>query len=57
MIDSYLRDRRVNVIYGGEAFTKDTNKGCVQGSIGDPIPWNLLLDPLLKSLELRGEYV
>ncbi|KAA5605915.1 hypothetical protein F3H15_35120, partial [Pseudomonas aeruginosa] len=27
-----------------------------QGSIGGPILWNLLLDPLLKSLENWGEY-
>lgn len=35
---------------------KNTNKGCVQGFIGGPTLWNLLLDPLLKSLEARGDY-
>ena len=56
VIDSYLRDRRVRVRYAGEEFAKSTSKGCVQGSIGGPILWNLLLDPLLKSLERRGDY-
>ncbi|CAK1592792.1 unnamed protein product [Parnassius mnemosyne] len=56
VMDSYLRNRKVVVRYGGEEYTKDTNKGCVQGSIGGPILWNLLLDPLLTSLECRGEY-
>lgn len=57
LIDSYLQDRRVSVRYAGEEHTKHTSKGCVQGSIGGPIMWNLLLDPLLKELEQRGDYV
>ncbi|XP_049874511.1 uncharacterized protein LOC126372706 [Pectinophora gossypiella] len=57
VLDSYLRDRQVTVRYGGEQYTKATTKGCVQGSIGGPILWNLLLDPLLKGLEERGDYV
>ncbi|XP_049883069.1 uncharacterized protein LOC126378732 [Pectinophora gossypiella] len=57
VLDSYLRDRQVAVRYGGEQHAKITSKGCVQGSIGGPILWNLLLDPLLKGLEERGDYV
>lgn len=57
LIDSYLQDRRVRVRYAGEERVKDTSKGCVQGSIGGPIMWHLLLDPLLKGLEQRGDYV
>ncbi|CAK1578889.1 unnamed protein product [Parnassius mnemosyne] len=30
--------------------------GCVQGSIGGPTFWNILLDPLLDGLEKRGVY-
>lgn len=56
VIDSYLRDRMVAVRYAGEEHLKNTSKGCVQGSIGGPILWNLLLDPLLKELENRGTY-
>ncbi|XP_026331733.1 uncharacterized protein LOC113239080 [Hyposmocoma kahamanoa] len=41
---------------GGEETSINTNKGCVQGSIAGPILWNLLLDPLLKGLENRGDY-
>ncbi|PZC70363.1 hypothetical protein B5X24_HaOG202192 [Helicoverpa armigera] len=57
VMDSYLSNRVVRVRYGGEECRKDTNKGCVQGSIGGPFLWNLLLDPLLKEQESRGEYV
>lgn len=56
LLDSYLSDRRVKVRYNGEEFEKSTNKGCVQGSIGGPILWNLLLDTLLKGLAKRGDY-
>nr|XP_037872912.1 uncharacterized protein LOC119629799 [Bombyx mori] len=56
VMDSYLSDRSVRVRYAGEEVTKSTTKGCVQGSIGGPILWNLLLDPLLKELEKRGDY-
>ncbi|XP_048000297.1 uncharacterized protein LOC125237346 [Leguminivora glycinivorella] len=54
--DSYLCNRKVIVKYAGEEYAKSTNKGCVQGSIGGPILWNLLLDPLLKSLEAKGDF-
>nr|XP_037869605.1 uncharacterized protein LOC119629076 [Bombyx mori] len=56
VFDSYPRNREIVVRYAGEECTKITTKGCVQGSIGGPILWNLLLDPLLKSLENWGEY-
>lgn len=56
LIDSYLQNRRVRVRYAGEEFEKVTSKGCVQGSIGGPIFWNILLDPLLQELEHRGDY-
>lgn len=57
VLDSYLTERAVAVRYLGAECRKDTEKGCVQGSIGGPILWNLLLDPLLKGLERRGDYV
>lgn len=56
IMDSYLRDRKVRVRYAGEESQKNTSKGCVQGSIGGPILWNLLLDPLLQQIKQRGEY-
>ncbi|CAH2218151.1 jg6923 [Pararge aegeria aegeria] len=56
VIDSYLQDRRVRVRYAGVEHSKNTTKGCVQGSIEGPILWNLILDPLLKDLEERGDY-
>ncbi|XP_049869337.1 uncharacterized protein LOC126369089 [Pectinophora gossypiella] len=56
LVNSYLSDRKVTVRYAGEETTKCTNKGCVQGSIGGPTFWNLLLDPLLNELESRGVY-
>ncbi|XP_063833265.1 uncharacterized protein LOC135082400 [Ostrinia nubilalis] len=57
LLDSYLDCRRVKVRYAGEECTRSTNKGCVQGSIGGPILWNVLLDPLLQELERRQYYV
>ena len=53
---SYLSGRAVTLRYAGEECTRATNKGCVQGSIGGPILWNLLLDPLLRQLERNGDY-
>ena len=57
LIDSYLDGRKVKVRYAGEECTRETSKGCVQGSIGGPILWNLVLDPLLQDLEQRGIFV
>ncbi|CAK1583199.1 unnamed protein product [Parnassius mnemosyne] len=56
LIDSYFEDRTVCIRYSGAEWVKKTTKGCVQGSIGGPIYWNLLLDPLLKELSDKGEY-
>ncbi|XP_026331400.1 uncharacterized protein LOC113238780 [Hyposmocoma kahamanoa] len=54
LVDSYLSGRKVRVRYAGAESVRDTTKGCVQGSIGGPTFWNLLLDPLLKGLEEKG---
>lgn len=56
VIDDYLTNRSVVVRYAGMEAQTSTTKGCVQGSIAGPILWNLLLDPLLKSLDDRGEF-
>lgn len=56
MIDSYLNERRVRVRYAGQECVMSTQKGCVQGSIGGPILWNLLLDPLLTELGRQKYY-
>lgn len=50
MVSSYLRDRKVKVNYAGAEYERSTTKGCVQGSIGGPTFWNLLLDSLLQKL-------
>ncbi|KAJ2947204.1 hypothetical protein O0L34_g16912 [Tuta absoluta] len=57
LVCSYFDKRYVEVRYAGEQHRKSTNKGCVQGSIGGPLFWNLLLDPLLNGLEEMGVYV
>lgn len=49
-VDSYLTDRKVEIHYAGASSERETNKGCVQGSIGGPTFWNLILDPLLQIL-------
>ncbi|CAK1589561.1 unnamed protein product [Parnassius mnemosyne] len=56
LIDSYLEDRTVCIRYTGAEWAKKTTKGCVQGSIGGPLFWNLLLNPLLKELNGKEEY-
>ncbi|XP_072948186.1 uncharacterized protein [Epargyreus clarus] len=50
MVSSYLKDRTVKINYAGAAYEKETTKGCVQGSIGGPTFWNIILDPLLDHL-------
>ncbi|CAF4921525.1 unnamed protein product [Pieris macdunnoughi] len=56
LVRNYLGDREVRVVYGGAVAARPTNKGCVQGSISGPTLWNLLLDPLLQTLERAGVY-
>ncbi|KAL0852476.1 hypothetical protein ABMA28_000643 [Loxostege sticticalis] len=56
VVDSYLKNRKVSVRYAGSEYSTGTSKGCVQGSIGGPTFWNILLDPLLKDLESKGEH-
>ncbi|XP_045536678.1 uncharacterized protein LOC123721595 [Papilio machaon] len=56
MIDSYFSDRSVRVRFAGAEYAKCTTKGCVQGSIGGPTFWNLLLNPLLVELDSAGTH-
>lgn len=56
LVSNYLEDRKVRVRYAGAEHTKETTKGCVQGSIAGPTFWNLLLDPLLEEVERSGTY-
>lgn len=55
-VNSYLNDRKIVVNYAGETSERGTTKGCVQGSIGGPIFWNIILDPLLKTLSSEEVY-
>lgn len=56
MIDNYFESRKVVVHYAGKTCQRETDKGCVQGSIGGPTFWNLLLDPLLDEMDTCGIY-
>lgn len=56
MVDSYLRDRKIMVNYAGATSERHTTKGCVQGSIGGPTFWNIILDSLLQTLTDQGVY-
>ncbi|XP_075990359.1 uncharacterized protein LOC142986010 [Anticarsia gemmatalis] len=56
MIGSYLQDRKITVNYARATYTKGTTKGCVQGSIGGPTFWNIILDSLLHQLTSEGTY-
>ncbi|CAK1583173.1 unnamed protein product [Parnassius mnemosyne] len=55
LTDNYFEDRSVCIKYLGTEWVKKTTKGCVQGSIGGPIFWNLLLNPLLQELNNGGD--
>ncbi|XP_069361305.1 uncharacterized protein [Maniola hyperantus] len=50
MVCSYLTDRKIKVNYARATYERETTKGCVQGSIGGPTFWNLILDSLLNKL-------
>lgn len=52
--NSYFQDRKVCVRYADREYTTETSQGCVQGSVGGPTFWNLLLDPLLDEVERFG---
>lgn len=56
VVNSYLSDRKVTVHYARASSERETNKGCVQGSIGGPTFWNLILDPLLQILSQEKVY-
>ncbi|KAJ2943479.1 hypothetical protein O0L34_g16587 [Tuta absoluta] len=56
LVSSYFKERKVKVRYMGREHLEHTTKGCVQGSIGGPTFWNLLLDPLLNELERENIY-
>ncbi|CAH2086507.1 unnamed protein product [Euphydryas editha] len=51
------RYARLITRYYREEHVREIGKGCVQGSIGGPMLWSLLLDPLLPELEARNYYV
>ncbi|KAL0812196.1 hypothetical protein ABMA28_009571 [Loxostege sticticalis] len=55
-VKSYLEDRKIVVNYAGETSERETTKGCVQGSIGGPTFWNIILDPLLQTLSSEEVY-
>ncbi|XP_052740698.1 uncharacterized protein LOC128198590 [Bicyclus anynana] len=56
MVCSYLTDRKIRVNYARAAFERNTTKGCVQGSIGGPTFWNVILDSLLHKVTDEGIY-
>ncbi|XP_063544290.1 uncharacterized protein LOC134752526 [Cydia strobilella] len=51
IVSSYLEDRNVTLNYLGKTVRRRTERGCIQGSIGGPLLWNLQLDPLLREAE------
>lgn len=51
VFNSYLSERSVTLRYAGAHSARHTNKGCIQGSIGGPLFWNILIKPLLRWAE------
>ncbi|CAK1585042.1 unnamed protein product [Parnassius mnemosyne] len=57
LIMSYLSERSITLRYANAEVTKNTNKGCIQGSICGPLMWNVLLDSLLQETEKWNVHV
>ena len=47
VMESYLSDREVWYPVGRKYEKKETNQGCVQGSIAGPLMWNIIINELL----------
>lgn len=56
LVISYLKNRRIVVNYARATSEKETTKGCVQGSIGGPTFWNIILDSLLQKMNDEQVY-
>lgn len=51
VICNYLEGRSITLNYLSEQVTTETTRGCIQGFIGGPLLWNVLIDPLLRKTE------
>ncbi|CAK1593615.1 unnamed protein product [Parnassius mnemosyne] len=56
MVGSYLQDRKITANYARATSEKGITEGCIQGSIGGPTFWNVILDSLLHQLTYEGVY-
>lgn len=57
ILRSYLDERQILLSYAGCEVVRDTTKGCIQGSTGGPLLWNVQLDPLLDEAETLEAHV
>lgn len=48
LVESYLQDRKVTYPITGSFVEKEINQGCIQGSVGGPDFWNLVLNDIFK---------
>ena len=51
LVQSYLKERRANIIGAEKTIEKDVTKGCPQGSVLSPLFWNLMFD---EAIEIAG---
>lgn len=51
LMRSYLGERQIQLTYAGCDAICDTSRGCIQGSTGGPLMWNIQLDPLLEEAD------
>jgi len=59
VLQSYFRDRNVQIELGHETISKKATRGCPQGSVLGPACWNIMFDGLLRRLErvIPGQFV
>ncbi|GFX86316.1 reverse transcriptase domain-containing protein [Trichonephila clavipes] len=50
VISCFLKDRSVAVSLGHSSKEKFLNKGCPQGSVAGPFPWNVILNDFLEKI-------
>jgi hypothetical protein len=50
IVEDFLRDRTAHVKIGSSLSTKKVTKGCPQGSVSGPTPWNIIVGDLIKTL-------
>ncbi|XP_052750082.1 uncharacterized protein LOC128200503 [Galleria mellonella] len=57
LITSYLSQRKITIKYSGVTINRETNRGCIQGSVCGPILWNVQLNQALEASQYGGVHI